>query len=98
MAQEIISIRESIEELGAIEDRLGEALAAYGQAFEDVDEQLMRLYPAKLGLPRPDFRAASAELRVKAGVAAIRRARTGFRNGITAAGRTLKAGLRVWWT
>jgi diguanylate cyclase (GGDEF)-like protein len=93
---DLISIRNSIEELGAIEDRLHAALDAYAVAFDDVDAQLFRLYPDKLGIPKPDFRSPREALRRRASAAAIREARECFRAGITKAGNdfaTRMAGL-----
>lgn len=78
MQRDLISIRDSIEELGALEDRLRAAVEAYAQAFKDVEEQIFRLYPAKLGLAKPSFGDPRKALSGEPGVAAIRRARAAF--------------------
>ncbi|MCL4797081.1 MAG: GGDEF domain-containing protein [Bryobacteraceae bacterium] len=82
----LISIRDSIEELGQLEDRLKVLLEAYGAAFADVDTELFRLYASKLGIPKPDFIAPREALRERTGVAGIRVAREAFREGIVKAG------------
>lgn len=79
-----------------LEDRLREATGGYRQAFLDVDEQLLRLYPEKLGLTKPDFRALGADLGVGSGLREIRQARADFQSGIVAVSRdfeTRMAGL-----
>jgi diguanylate cyclase len=86
MAREIVSIRNSIEELGALEDRLRAAVTAYTQAFKDVEEQIFRLYPSKLGLPMPSFSEPRKALSGEPGLDAIRKARAAFGSQITATG------------
>ena len=76
--KDLISIRDSIEELGALEERLRAALGAYAHAFQDVEEQIFRLYPAKLGLPKPSFGETRKALAGEPGIGAIRRARAAF--------------------
>lgn len=86
MARELISIRDSIEELGALDERLRTAVAAYAQAFKDVEEQVFRLYPSKLGLPKPSFSEPRKALSDEPGLDAIRKARAAFGSQITATG------------
>lgn len=86
MQRDLISIRDSIEELGAIEERLRAAVQAYAQAFKDVEEQIFRLYPAKLGLAKPSFSDQRKALSCEPGVAAIQRARAAFKSQMVATG------------
>lgn len=86
MPSQMISIRDSIDELGKLEDRLEAMLTAYSEAFADVDGQLLRLYQTKLGLPKPDFLGPRRTLREEPGLRSIRWAQSAFRAGMTAVG------------
>ncbi|MBE7542067.1 MAG: GGDEF domain-containing protein [Bryobacteraceae bacterium] len=86
MPGQMISIRDSIDELGRLEDRLEAMLTAYCEAFADVDGQLLRLYQTKLGLPKPDFLGPRRTLREEPGLRSIRWAQSAFRAGMTAVG------------
>lgn len=93
MARELISIRESIDELGALEDRLRAAVAGYAQAFKDVEEQIFRLYPSKLGLPMPSFSEQRKALAGEPGLEVIRKARATFGSQIAATGADFESRL-----